>query len=84
MLDRRRIIKVMWNYRQLLLHEEDSGRSSVGGKSPYPGTNPTTLVQMLENGERLPKPYNAACSDEMYVKKAENGYYGVILLLIVT
>ena len=55
-----------------------------GGKSPYPGTNPTTLVQMLENGERLPKPYNAACSDEMYVKKAENGYYGVILLLIVT
>ena len=37
-----------------------------GGKSPYPGTNPTTLVQMLENGERLPKPYNAACSDEMY------------------
>ena len=44
-----------------------------GGKSPYPGTNPTTLVQMLEGGERLPKPYNAACSDEMYVKKAKNG-----------
>jgi serine/threonine protein kinase len=37
-----------------------------GGKSPYPGTNPVTLVQMLEEGGRLPKPYNSACSDKIY------------------
>ena len=36
-----------------------------GGKSPYPGTNPASLVQNLEAGERMPKPYNSACSDEM-------------------
>ena len=36
-----------------------------GGKSPYPGTNPVSLMQMLEGGERMPKLYNSACSDEM-------------------
>jgi hypothetical protein len=45
-----------------------------GGKSPYPGTNPVTLVQMLEEGERLPKPYNSACSDKMYVLALEAKY----------
>ena len=36
-----------------------------GGKSPYPATDPVSLIQMLERGERLPKPYNVACSDNM-------------------
>ena len=36
-----------------------------GGKTPYPGTDPVTLVQILEEGERMPKPNNAACSEEM-------------------
>ena len=36
-----------------------------GGKSPYPATDPVSLMQMLERGERLPKPYNTACSDNM-------------------
>ena len=39
-----------------------------GGKSPYPGTNQLTLIQMLEEGDRMPKPYNAACTDEMLVE----------------
>jgi c-mer proto-oncogene tyrosine kinase/anaplastic lymphoma kinase/receptor tyrosine kinase len=38
-----------------------------GGKSPYPATNPLTLLRMLEEGERMPKPYNAACSEEIYM-----------------
>ena len=36
-----------------------------GGKSPYPGINPLSLVNMLEQGERMPKPYNEACTDEV-------------------
>ena len=36
-------------------------------KTPYPGIHPTSLIAQLENGERLPKPYNASCSDAMYV-----------------
>ena len=36
-------------------------------KTPYPGIHPTSLIAQLENGERLPKPNNAACSDSMYV-----------------
>jgi serine/threonine protein kinase len=37
-----------------------------GGKSPYPGTDPVTLIQMLEEGDRLPKPYNVACTKEIH------------------
>ena len=36
-----------------------------GGKSPYPGTDPLTLMQRLEEGDRMPKPTNAACTEEM-------------------
>ena len=36
-----------------------------GGKAPYPGTDPVTLLQWLETGQRMPKPYNSACTDEM-------------------
>ena len=36
-----------------------------GGKAPYPGTSPHALMQSLEKGERLPPPYNNACSEEM-------------------
>ena len=33
------------------------------GKAPYPGINPVSLVRVLEDGERLEKPVNAACPD---------------------
>ena len=36
-----------------------------GGKTPFPGTDPLTLMQDLEAGQRMPKPYNTACNDEM-------------------
>ena len=36
-----------------------------GGKTPYPGINPLTLVQQIENGYRMPQPPNAACTEEM-------------------
>ena len=36
-----------------------------GGKAPYPGTNPLSLMQNLENGYRMPPPCNAACTNEM-------------------
>jgi len=35
------------------------------GKSPYPGVDPFALIKYLERGERLEKPVNAACSEEM-------------------
>ena len=38
-----------------------------GGKAPYPGTDPLTLIQSLEQGHRMPQPYNTACSEEMLV-----------------
>ena len=38
-----------------------------GGKAPFPGTNLLTLVESLETGQRLSKPLNTACTDEMYV-----------------
>ena len=36
-----------------------------GGMAPYPGTEPLTLMTKLQEGHRMPKPYNAACSEEM-------------------
>ena len=36
-----------------------------GGKGPFPGTDPLTLLQRLEDGDRMPKPSNAACTKEM-------------------
>ena len=36
-----------------------------GGMVPYPGTSPYAVVQILKDGERLSKPYNAACTEEM-------------------
>ena len=35
------------------------------GKTPYPGVDPFTLIKYLERGERLDKPLNAACSQDM-------------------
>lgn len=32
--------------------------------------SPYTVAQMIESGDRLQKPTNAACSKEMYEKKA--------------
>ena len=34
-----------------------------GGKSPYPGIDPASVIKMLEAGNRLDKPLNAACCD---------------------
>ena len=36
-----------------------------GGKTPYPGVDPFTLIRFLDNGGRLDKPNTAACSQEM-------------------
>ena len=36
-----------------------------GGKAPYPGTDPHTLIHSLEEGNRKPWPYNDACNEEM-------------------
>ena len=36
-----------------------------GGKTPYPGIDSPTLVDMLENGRRMDKPKNAACHEAM-------------------
>ena len=37
----------------------------TGGHIPYSGVSPVALLQLLRNGERLNKPMNPACSDEM-------------------
>ena len=36
-----------------------------GGKSPYPGVDPLSVVELLDSGQRLSKPANAACPEEM-------------------
>ena len=36
-----------------------------GGKTPYPGVDPFTLIRFLDNGGRLDKPNTAACTQEM-------------------
>ena len=35
------------------------------GRSPYPGVDPFTLVKYLEEGKRLDKPNNAACTNNV-------------------
>ena len=35
------------------------------GKSPYPGVIPSDLPKLLADGQRLKKPSNDACHDEM-------------------
>jgi len=37
----------------------------TAGKIPYAGVDPLTLIQLLEDGRRLEKPSNVACSVEM-------------------
>ena len=37
----------------------------TGGQIPYSGISPVALLQLLRNSERLNKPMNPACSDEM-------------------
>ena len=36
-----------------------------GGKVPYPGTTPLSVIQTVEEGHRMSKPCNAACNEEM-------------------
>ena len=35
------------------------------GKTPYAGLDPYSIVMFLERGERLKKPSNTACSEDM-------------------
>ena len=37
----------------------------TGGKIPYPAVDPMSLMKLLENGQRLEKPSNSACSRKM-------------------
>lgn len=39
----------------------------TGGTIPYGGISPLALLQLLQDGERLSKPRNSACTDEMWV-----------------
>ena len=39
--------------------------SFSGGKVPFHGTDPLILMQRLEEGDRLSKPNNAACTEEI-------------------
>ena len=36
------------------------------GKIPYPGMDPIGLMELLDGGQRLSCPHNAACSEDMY------------------
>ena len=36
-----------------------------GGKLPYPGMTSPALIRHVASGERLSKPENVACSDEV-------------------
>ena len=36
-----------------------------GGKTPYPGMDAHTVIEFLEAGNKMNKPTNAACPDEM-------------------
>ena len=35
------------------------------GRMAYPGLDPKAIVDLLDKGERLDKPRNSVCSDEM-------------------
>ena len=36
------------------------------GKIPYPGIVLTGLLELLDAGQRLSRPHNEACSEDMY------------------
>ena len=38
----------------------------TGGQAPYAGTKPSSLLSLLQDGERLETPRNSACSTDMY------------------
>ena len=46
-----------------------------GGQAPYAGTKPSSLLSLLQEGERLKIPKNSACSDDMYDKSHNIHYY---------
>jgi len=37
----------------------------IAGKISYPAVDPTSLLKMLESGQRLEKPPNTACAAEV-------------------
>ena len=44
------------------------------GRTPYPGLDPSSLIKFLEAGNRLEKPINAACTDEMWAVRRLSTY----------
>ncbi len=36
-----------------------------GGRTPYPGVDPMSLVALLKEGKRLEPPQNTACSADL-------------------
>ena len=49
------------------------------GRTPYPGLDPSSLIKFLEAGNRLEKPTNAACTDEMWAVRRLSTYYNFII-----
>ena len=43
------------------------------GRNHYPGVDPFSLIRYLERGERLDKPLNVTCSQEMSVDETVLG-----------
>ena len=41
----------------------------TGGLAPYVGIKPSSLLTLLQQGERLQIPNNSACSTEMLANK---------------
>ena len=39
-----------------------------GGNRPYPGIPAMSMLLLLNEGQRMKRPINAACSNDMYVK----------------
>ena len=54
----------------------------TGGKVPYGGLTPMSLLKMLQEGYRMEKPNNAACSQKMQVTKIRTIFITTIIILL--
>ena len=48
-----------------------------GGKAPYPGTDPHTLIHSLEEGYWMSWPYNDTCNEEMLAEIISRLFYSL-------